>query len=204
MRIGILGGSFDPVHVGHLRLADSCWSQASLDRVEFTPTARQPLKPGGPEAADADRVAMLRLAIDGRAEFAVSTIEIDRGGFSYTIDTLRHLHAAQPASELYFLMGADSLADFPHWRDPAEICRLATPLVVRRAGSPEPVFDALRPFMSVTRLAQIRAAQIEMPATPISSSEIRQLIASGGEWKSLVPAPVAEFIVERRLYRQPR
>jgi nicotinate-nucleotide adenylyltransferase len=204
MRIGIFGGSFDPVHFGHIRLAESCLRRATLDRVEFVPTARQPLKPTGPVASDADRVAMLRLATRGQSEFRVSTTEIDRGGVSYTVDTLRDFHATHADAELFFLMGADSLADFPRWRDPQKICSLATPLVVRRAGAPEPDFDALRPLVSAAQLAAIRAAQVEMPATPISSSQIRRAIAEGDEWQSLVPPPVAEFIIQRQLYREPQ
>jgi nicotinate-nucleotide adenylyltransferase len=201
MRIGIFGGSFDPVHIGHLRLADCCWRQARLDRIEFVPAARQPHKPRGPIASAADRVAMLQLALEDRPEFGVSTLEVDRGGVSYTIDTLRAVTAARPGAEVLFLMGADSLADFPNWREPVAICRLSLPLVVRRAGAPDPDFDALRPFVSASRLDEIRDSQVEMPATPISSSEIRRLIAYGGEWRSLVPHKVAGYIAESGLYR---
>lgn len=201
MRIGLFGGSFDPVHRGHLLLAECCWRQARLDRVEFVPTAQQPLKPRGPVAGEADRVTMLRLAIADRPEFALSLIEIERGGVSYTVETLRQLLSKLPGAELFFLMGADSLADFPTWREPAAICELATPLVVRRAGSPPPDFDALAAFVSAARLAAIRTHEVEMPATPISSSDIRRLIAEDGEWQSLVPPGVAEYIDSMNLYR---
>lgn len=200
MRIGLFGGSFDPVHRGHLLLAECCWRQAQLDRVEFVPTAQQPLKPRGPVANEADRAAMLRLAIADRPEFALSLIEIERGGVSYTVDTLRQLRDERPDAELFFLMGADSLADFPTWREPAAICELAMPLVVRRAGSPPPDFDALAAFVSAERLAAIRAHEVEMPATAISSSTIRRLIAERGAWQSLVPERIAEYIDERGLY----
>lgn len=201
MRIGLFGGSFDPVHRGHLLLADCCWRQAGLDRVDFVPTAQQPLKPRGPVASEADRLAMLRLAIDGHREFALSLVEIERGGVSYTVETLRQLQREAPDAEFFFLMGADSLADFPTWREPAAICELATPLVVRRAGTLPPDFDALAPFVSAARLAAIRAREIEMPATPISSSSIRRLVAEGGAWQTLVPENVAEYIEEHGLYR---
>ena len=201
MRIGLFGGSFDPVHLGHLRLAECCWRQARLDRVDFVPTSQQPLKPRGPVASVADRLAMLRLAIEGFAVFTLSLIEIERGGVSYTVETLRRLRAEMPDAELFFLMGADSLADFPTWREPAAICELATPLVVHRAGTPPPDFEALSPFVDATRLAAIRAHEVEMPATPISSSRIRRLVSEGGAWQTLVPAIVAEYIEERGLYR---
>jgi nicotinate-nucleotide adenylyltransferase len=201
MRIGLFGGSFDPVHRGHLLLAECCWRQARLDRVEFVPTAQQPLKPRGPVAGEADRVAMLRLAIAERREFALSLLEVERGGVSYTVDTLRQFRSERPDAELFFLMGADSLADFPTWREPAVICDLATPLVVRRAGSPPPDFNALAPLVTAERLAEIRALEVEMPSTPISSSNIRQSIAEHGEWQALVPETVAAYISERGLYR---
>jgi nicotinate-nucleotide adenylyltransferase len=204
MRIGVFGGSFDPVHLGHLLLADCCWRQAGLDRVEFVPAAEQPHKPRGPVASEPDRVAMLRLATTGRSEFGVSTLEIDRGGVSYTVDTLRQIASQHPGVALYFLMGADSLADLPNWRAATEICRLATPLVVRRAESPAPDFEGLRPFVSAARLEEIRAALVEMPATPISSSQIRELIAEDGDWQSLVPASVADYIVAQRIYWRSR
>lgn len=200
MRIGLFGGSFDPVHRGHLLLAECCWRQAQLDRVEFVPTAQQPLKPRGPVASEMDRAAMLRLAIADRLEFALSLIEIERGGVSYTIDTLRQFRSKWSDAELFFLMGADSLADFPTWREPATICELATPLVVRRAGNPPPNFDALASLVAAERLAEIRSLEVEMPATPISSSEIRRLIAAGREWQSFVPERVAAYIAENGLY----
>jgi nicotinate-nucleotide adenylyltransferase len=200
MRLGVFGGSFDPVHLGHLRLADCCWRQASLDQVLFVPAARQPHKPRAPRASDGDRVAMLELAVGGRAEFGVSTIEIRRGGVSYTVDTLRAIRAERPAEELFFLMGADTLADLPNWREPAAICELAKPLVVRRPGSGEPDYAAIAPLVSAERLATIRSQAVEMAETEISSSEIRRLIGEGGAWEELVPASVADYINARGLY----
>jgi nicotinate-nucleotide adenylyltransferase len=143
---------------------------------------------------------MLRLAIAGRAAWEISTIELDRGGQSYTVDTLRELKSRAPEADLLLLLGADALADLPQWREPAIICDLATPLAVRRSGSPEPNYDALAPFVSSARLAEIRAQRVDMPATPISSSEIQQMIVDRGAWQLLMPAPVAAYIVDRGLY----
>jgi nicotinate-nucleotide adenylyltransferase len=201
MRMGVFGGSFDPVNRGHVLLAECCRAQAALDRVLFVPTARQPHKPRTPQASDADRLAMLEIAIAGYPEFAISQLELERGGVSYTVDTLRAIAAAEPGAKLYLLLGADSLADLPTWRDPAAICAIATPLAVRRPGWPEPNVDALTGIASPALLAEVRALRVEMPATPISSSRIRSLIAGGGEWQSLVPPEVAEYIVQRRLYQ---
>jgi len=200
MRIGVFGGTFDPVHLGHLRLAESCQQQARLDETWFVPAYRQPHKPEGPAASGADRAAMLRLATGGAPGQVVWTGEIERGGVSYTVDTLREIAEREPGAELFFLMGADSLADLPHWREAWAICELAVPLVVRRAGRPEPDFEALAGLVSPARLAEFRAAQVEMPETPISSSEIRRLIAEGVAWQKLVPEAVAAYIEERGLY----
>ncbi len=204
MRLGLFGGSFDPVHTGHLVLADSCAEQAALDEVWFVPAARQPLKPSGPQASDALRLAMLRLALADRPRFEVSELEIERGGMSYTVDTLAEVHAQLPEAQLYFLMGADSLAEFLQWHRPEEICALATPLVVRRAGSPAPDLDIFGKLVSNERLDAIRHSQVEMPAVPISSSQIRQLVAAGGDWKDLLPAAVAEYIRAEGLYLESR
>jgi nicotinate-nucleotide adenylyltransferase len=143
---------------------------------------------------------MLRLAAVGRPAWAVSTVELDRGGQSYTVDTLRQLKAEHPADELFFLLGADALADLPRWREPQAICELATPVAVQRGGMPAPNFEALAPLVSPERLAAIRALHVEMPPATISSSEIQRLIAAGDAWQHLVPAAVANFIVDNRLY----
>ncbi len=204
MRLGLFGGSFDPVHTGHLVLADSCAGQTALDEVWFVPAARQPLKPSGPQASDALRLAMLRLALADRPRLEVSELEIERGGVSYTVDTLAEVHAQLPEAQLYFLMGADSLAEFLQWHRPKEICALATPLVVRRAGSPEPDLDIFGRLVSAEGLDTIRHSQVEMPTVPISSSQIRQLIAGSGAWKDLLPPAVAKYIRAERLYLDSR
>lgn len=204
MRLGIFGGSFDPVHLGHLLLAECCCKQAELDEVWFVPTAHQPLKPAGPQVSNLHRLAMLQHACTHQTKFKISTIELDRGGISYSVDTLEAIHARQPDAELFFLMGADSLADLPNWHRPDDICRLATPLVVHRAETDEPNFKALRPLVSAERLDRIRQHQVEMPPTPISSSQIRALIASGGAWQDFVPADVADYIRQHQLYATQR
>src|SRR4029079_13505788 len=138
MRLGIFGGSFDPVHNAHLAIARACQQQARLDEVWFTPTAIQPLKHNGPRATDAHRLEMLRLAIRDKPSWRVCSIEIDRGGFSYTVDTLRQIGEELPDADLFFLIGADALQDVVKWRAPQEIFRMATPLVVCRVGQPSP------------------------------------------------------------------
>jgi nicotinate-nucleotide adenylyltransferase len=144
---------------------------------------------------------MLHLAIEGDEGFEISRLEIERGGTSYTIDTLQAIATQLPDEELFLLMGADSLVDFPHWREPAEICQVATPLVVNRAGQPAPNFEPLAEIVSPKRLAAIKAAQVEMPPVEISSSEIRRLIANSGAWEHLVPEKVAAYIRKHLLYQ---
>lgn len=201
MRVGIFGGSFDPIHYGHLQLARCCREQAKLDSVWFVPAAHQPFKPDGPFATNADRLAMLNLAISGVAGFEISTLELDRGGMSYTVDTLLTLSAMMPAAKLFLLMGADSLVDFPYWRRPADICRIAMPLVVNRGGEPAPNFEHLDQILPPERIDEIKAFQVNMPPLEHSSARIRQLIATGGSWRELVPKSVAAYIHEHHLYQ---
>jgi len=208
MRLGIYGGSFDPVHCGHIALARACQEQAALDEVWFMPTAIQPLKRHGPYATDEQRVAMLELAIapnpsePGRprtrsTSWRVCTLEIDRGGFSYTIDTLGQLHTELPEADLFFMIGADASRDIPRWKDPVGIFQLATPLIVRRAGEPEPDLDAIAQLCSPKHQPQI----VEMKPVDVSSSDIRRRIAAGESIENLVPSAVAQYIREHSLYR---
>jgi nicotinate-nucleotide adenylyltransferase len=206
MRLGIFGGSFDPVHNGHLALARACQEQAALDEVWFTPTAIQPLKHHGPQATDAQRVAMLELSIESQtdepesrpqATWRVCRLEIDRGGFSYTVDTLKQIHVELPEAKLFFMIGADAQREVPQWKEPAEIFRLATPLVVRRAGQTEPDISALASLCPPEKRPQL----VEMPAMDISSSEIRRRIAAGEPIGQIVPSAVADYIAIHALYR---
>lgn len=190
MRLGLFGGSFDPVHNGHLALAECCAAEARLDAVWFVPAALQPFKRSGPAAPALHRVAMLRLAVAGRKGFGVSTVEIDRGGVSYTVDTLRQVRELRPDAELFLLMGADTLRDLAGWREPEEVLRLATPVVVGRPGEAEPAAD-------------VRRLRIAMPPTDVSSREIRRRLSIGEPVTGLVPSEVEAYLAEHRLYRGP-
>jgi len=197
MRLGIFGGSFDPVHNAHLALAQACQEQATLDEVWFVPTAIQPLKEHGPQATDVQRVEMLALALGNRPDWRVCTIEIDRGGKSYTVDTLRQMFEELPEVELFFMMGADAVRDVPQWKEPTEIFRLATPLVVRRGGEPEPDLATVRALSPADKPPQF----ITMPAIKASSTEIRRRIAAGQSIDDLVPLAVARYVHDEQLYR---
>src|SRR5437016_3149034 len=126
MRLGIFGGTFDPVHYGHLVLAECCREQCHLDRVLFLPAAMPPHKTAYEITPGADRVEMLKLAIGGHPQFEVGTYEVARGGVNYTFETLQALTSQYSDAELFFLLGADSLNDLPRWREPQRICELAT------------------------------------------------------------------------------
>jgi len=141
VRLGIFGGTFDPVHFGHLLLAESCREQAALDAVWFLPTAVPPHKRGRELTLVERRVEMLELAIAGHEAFSVSRYEAERGGVNYTADTLAHLRDEDPRRELFFLMGADMLADLPTWHEPDRVCTLATLVVVQRPGAGPVDFD---------------------------------------------------------------
>jgi len=202
MRIGIFGGSFDPVHNAHLALAEACHRGASLDRVLFVPAAQQPHKPAGPIATAEHRVAMLRLAIGGIPHLEVSEVEIARGGVSYTIDTLQAISQQYPTAKLYLLMGADTLHDLPTWRDPKTICELATPLAVHRPNEPAIDFAVLADIASPEVIEDARRHAIDMPWLEISSSEIRERVGRGEAIDEMVPSGVARYIGSRNLYAQ--
>jgi nicotinate-nucleotide adenylyltransferase len=199
-RLGIFGGSFNPVHYGHLLLAETCREQARLDEVWFVPNALSPLKQDQPPAAAKHRVEMLHLAIGGHESFRLSTTELDRGGISYTVDTLAEIAAQQPASELYFLMGGDSLVDLPKWRDPQRICELALPLVVRRHGSPEPRYDVFASLLTAERLELVRQMTVDMPIIELSASDLRRRAAAGLSLRYRTPRAVEKYIDTHRLY----
>ena len=200
-KIGIFGGGFDPIHLGHLLLAEQCREQLDLDRVLFIPCATGPFKPDGPVASDRDRAEMIRLAIGGHTAFELCTRELDRGGISYTVDTLEELKQQYPDDELFLLMGADSLAGFPQWRNPDRICQIATPVVVRRPGTEEvDLARIIQPIVSAERFEEIRQHQIVSRLIEISSSEIRDRRASGKSIRYLTPRAVEKYIETRNLY----
>lgn len=201
MRLGIFGGSFDQVHFGHLLLGECCREQARLDEIWFIPAAISPHKRQGPAASPSQRIDMLRLATGGHQAFHVSAIEIDRGGVSYTVDTLEAIHREQPDAELSLLMGADSLDDLPTWREPRRICELAIPIAVRRAGAPEPDYAAIAPFMSPERLEAIRSQRVEMPVIDLSARDLRRRASAGQSLRYRTPRAVEKYIQAQGLYR---
>ena len=157
MRLGIFGGTFDPVHYGHLLLAECCREQCRLDAVWFLPAAVPPHKQRRELTPAAERIEMLELALAGNTAFSVCRYEAERGGVNYTVDTLAHFHEEDPGRELFLLLGGDMLADLPNWRDAARIVELALPVAVCRPGCGPIDFDALRGIASPERIEQMRS-----------------------------------------------
>ena len=201
MRLGILGGSFDPVHYAHLLMAEICREASQLDQVWFLPAAVAPHKQNRQVSEPHHRVEMLELAIGGHASFRVSDLELKRGGVSYTVETLRQIQDQQPGDNLFFIMGADSLSDFTTWRQPEEICELATPLVVARPDWPTPDYQALAGVVGSERAEQIRRSAVTMPLMQLSSTDIRQLTRQQQSIRFRLPRAVEKYIEANRLYR---
>lgn len=199
-RLGIFGGTFDPVHYAHLLLAETCREQCELDEVWLMPAFTSPHKLKHEAAPARQRVEMLRLAIGGHDRLQVSTMEIDRGGVSYTVDTLEAIHRQLPESELFLLMGADSLEDLPHWHAPERICELAVPVGVRRSGLPEPSLQALQQLVSPQRLARFERAQVSMPMMELASSDLRSRVERGLSIRYRTPRAVETYIQTQGLY----
>jgi nicotinate-nucleotide adenylyltransferase len=196
MRLGIFGGAFDPVHNGHLLLAEQCREQCQLDEVWFVPTKIPPHKDAGSLSPDEDRVEMLQLATAGRSEFVVSEIELKREEVSWTVDTLRQLRDERPDDELFLLIGADSLRDFPTWKEPEAIAELASVIAVNRgeASLKELTVD-LSPKLSDS------VQLVTMPGISISATDLRRRVSEGVSIRYLVPRSVEEFIQSRGLFR---
>jgi nicotinate-nucleotide adenylyltransferase len=201
MRLGLYGGSFDPIHYGHLLLAECCRETLALDEVWLIPAATPPHKQTQQRAAARHRLQMIELALAGHEQILASPLEIDRGGVSYTVETLAEVHLLQPQATLFLLMGADSLWDLPTWREPDRICALSLPAVVRRGGAAEPDFSVLAPLVSAERLAMIRSAQVHMPLIDLSSTDLRERAATGQSLRFRTPRAVEKYIETHGLYQ---
>jgi nicotinate-nucleotide adenylyltransferase len=189
MKLGIYGGSFDPVHLGHLLVAQAAIEELALERLFFIPAAQSPFKPDSQPAPASARLQLLRLALAARTNCEIDEQEIRRGGVSYTIDTLRDYAKKFPGAELFYLIGADHMAHLPEWREPEELTRLAEFVVIPRPG--EPATDFPTPF---------RGRWLKGFPLGISSQEIRARVKAGLPIEPLVPPFVAEAIRAANLY----
>jgi nicotinate-nucleotide adenylyltransferase len=189
VRIGIFGGTFDPIHLGHLAAARAARECAQLDKVLFVPSATPPHR--GPAVADPQqRLEMTRLAIDDEKGFEVSDVEVRRDGVSYTVDTLRQLHRMHPEDELFLIIGGDAAKLFDTWREPGEVRRLASLIIVTRPGSGAP--------------SGTSDIVCERPTPDVSASLLRRRLAHGQPVTDMLPQAVADYVAGKGLYRDNR
>lgn len=199
MRLGVFGGTFDPVHYGHLLLAETCREQLNLDEVRFVPAATPPHKLDH-QISDGDaRVAMLLLAVAGYPEFVIDRRELRRKGPSFTVDTLTEYAAEFPGAELFFLIGADSLRDLLTWREPERISQLATLVACNRPGVPELKREQIENWVGPEIANRTLTQQIA--GTDISASQLRDRVRSGRNLRFLTPRAVEVFVNQHGLYR---
>jgi nicotinate-nucleotide adenylyltransferase len=196
VRIGILGGTFNPPHLGHLICAQEAYLQLGLDRLTLIPARIPPHKPVEEEPGPEHRLRLCRLAIQGDDRFDVSDLEINREGPSYTVDTLEELHRSAPEHELFLIVGGDIAAGLPNWREPERVLSLATLAIAKRRGtSRAEVDDALR----VLRGGE-EAQFFRMPRIAISSTMLRDRVRAGESIRYYVPDPVVSYIDHHHLY----
>jgi len=194
MRIGLYGGTFDPVHLGHLRVAEQACLELGLQRIFFVLTPNPPHKAARAISPAPQRLRMLQLAAADHPQFEVSTAELERGGVSYTVDTLRHFRA-QPefaGAELFLIIGADSLLELKNWREPQTIISMAQLAVYSRSGLDWR--QAAPQFLQAAHL-------LSGPPLDISATDIRQRCSRGESIRDLVPEPVRNYILENKLYQ---
>lgn len=187
MKLGLFGGTFDPPHLGHFLAAVDAAEALELDQVVWVPAATQPLKAGVAVADAAHRLEMTRLTVAGDPRFSVEALELERGGLSFTIDTLRTFRERHPGAALFLLLGADAAASLPKWREPGAIRALSEIVVLTRGG------DGLVPSAGVRTLSTRRV--------DISASEIRARVRLGRSIRGFVPEAVEEYIAAHGLYR---
>ena len=205
MRIGVFGGSFDPVHFGHLIAAECAREQARLDRVVFVPAAAPPHKPGRILADGRHRLEMLSLAIGGHDAFSVSPVELDRGGTSYTIDTLETLATVHPGDAVVLLLGPDALAGLPTWREPRRIAALAEIVPVERDALDDlaaaTVAAGLADLLGAEAVAALLARRVRMPAIGLRATDLRAAVAASKSIRYRTPRAVERYIATHDLYR---
>jgi nicotinate-nucleotide adenylyltransferase len=198
MKIGVLGGTFDPVHLGHILMAEEARISLKLSEIILVPAGQPLLKPDHPITSAEHRLQMLRLATADRPHFKVSAMEIERPGPSYTVDTIAELRGQYGSEgEIFFVLGCDSLAQLARWREPSRIIKLCFLVAVPRPGCQRPDLEALE--ADIPGISQ-RVIFLEKPEVDISASAIRELAARGLSFRHLVPEPVAEYISQHKLY----
>lgn len=200
MKVGILGGTFDPIHLGHLIIAEQAREQARLDEVLFIPSARPPHKLSDPISPFDHRVEMVQLAIAGRSDFRVETLERERPGPSYTADTLTELRQRHPDTDFYLILGEDCLPDLAGWYQPLRIVEQAGLLVAARPGWEMWNAEQLADSLGLAHSAKVRIQRLEVPLIDIAGRDLRQRVAAGRSIRYLVPRAIEIYIHERGLF----
>ena len=202
MKIGILGGTFDPVHLGHLSIANAAMDHAGLERVLFIPAGQPRLKQAQPSASVSHRIEMVGLAIQGNPKFRVCDIEARRPGPTYSVDTLEELSVKLgPGTDLFFILGMDVLGHLDHWKDPERVLKLCRLLVLDRPGQED--FD-WPGFYSRVPQAEGRVQIVAAPAVDVSGTELRRRSSKGEPLTGQTPDAVAKYIRENGLYLKER
>lgn len=203
-RLGLFGGSFDPVHVGHLHVARAAREACGLERVVFVPAARPPHKPERVLAGGGERVAMVELAIAGHPQYSTSPLELERTGPSYSVDTVRELRGRlglDSELELRMIIGWDNLVGLERWREVDALFELAPPIVILRDGVSEDVLANLLQRLSPATAARLAAGLVRGPTVDVSSTELRERLVRGEDAGDLLPPGVGEYAAARGIYR---
>lgn len=192
LRVGLFGGTFDPVHVGHLQIAQCVRATLQLDQLIFIPNAQSPIKEFAPLASGAQRQAMLALAIKGEPAFSIDMLEVKRGGISYSIETVHHFREQFPNAELFWILGADQFEQLDRWREVEQLASELTFAVFRRAGA----------YVDPPAVSGLKFKEIEAPLMDMSSSEIRAACVQDKIPTHLLPRGLEAFILQQGLYKQ--
>jgi nicotinate-nucleotide adenylyltransferase len=199
MKIGIFGGAFNPIHNGHLLLAEQAREQCELDEVWFVPTRIPPHKTADNLSSGPNRLEMIRLATAGMPAFKASSIELERNEVSWTVDTLSRFNEKRPDDELFFMIGADSLRDLLTWKEPEKIVGLATIIAVNRG----PVDDNFKESLeALSESIRARIQLVSIPGIDISSTDIRERVRDGKSIRFLVPRSIERYLLEHGLFKE--
>jgi nicotinate-nucleotide adenylyltransferase len=197
MKISVLGGTFDPIHLGHLKVAEEVTASLTLDEVIFMPAGQPWLKADNLISPAEHRLEMIRLALAGRDNFRLSTMEIERPGPTYTVDTMAELGRQLGSEELFFILGWDNLTQLPQWHEPSRLIELCRLVAVPRVDFLPPDLASLD--SAIPGLSQ-RVILLNAPRIDVNASEIRRMVAQGLPIRNLVPEPVERYIKEHKLY----
>ncbi|WP_099468237.1 nicotinate-nucleotide adenylyltransferase [Konateibacter massiliensis] len=198
-KVGIMGGTFDPIHVGHLMLAEQAYDRFELDKVLIMPAGKPPHKDNEVSALTKHRVQMTRLAIEGNKHFELSLVEVERSGYTYTFETLEKLTQENPDTEYYFIIGADSLLEIQKWKEPERIFQCATILVATRYNLESE--DLKKKIKEIAKLYGGNIYLLDTPNIDLSSTQIRTLVSTGKSIKYYVTGDVERYIYKNKLYK---